>query len=272
MGPEIHAWCGLGRRSILLPGVCALLTCVWDRSTQCCWPRAKGEFSAAGGSPCVKAGCGDPRVRRQGGVRGMLSAGPQLRSARAGRAGGSALVLLEARHSGSAGCWPRARIRHPEIVRASYQGLIASCAVPRACRDQCPGIGRAPDGPGRPGLTRGRGAAAAGRRRPRAVRLSAPARPPRRSSAPCRLAWRAGDAGARGCPAALPARPGPALRCLQAAAGEARPAPRGAAARGKGRPRQGLMPPHLSRPGRGGRGRRRSGAVTAAAPAPLPNR
>lgn len=118
MRPEIHVWCGLaGLESFPLPGVCALLPCVWDRSTQGCWPRAKGESSAVGGS-CVKAGCGDPWGRRQRGMRGMPSAGPQLSLARAGRAGGSALVLLEARRSGSAGCWPGAEIQRPEIVHA----------------------------------------------------------------------------------------------------------------------------------------------------------
>lgn len=86
-------------------------------------------------------------------------------------------------------------------------GLIASCAVTRACWDQCPGIGRAP---GTPGLTRGRGAAAAGRRRPRAVRPSVRPRPPaaaQQRPLPARRARR--SAGARGRPAALPAGPAP---------------------------------------------------------------
>lgn len=124
-----------------------------------------------------------------------------------------------------------------------------------------------------PGFTRGRGAAAAGRRRPRAVRPSVRPRPPaaaQQRPLPARPAQR--RCGRSGLPRCPPGGTGPAPRCLRGTPGEARPAPRGAAARGKGRPRQGLMPPHLRRPGRGGRGRRRSGAVTAAAPAPLPNR
>lgn len=182
-------------------------------------------------------------------MRGMLG--------RAGRPGGSALVLLAARCSGSAGCWPPARIQRPDILRAQYRGLLAFSAVPRACWARCPGIGRAP-APG-PGLTRGRGAAAAGRRRPRAVRPSVCPPPPARRGAAAPPAGPLGAPGVRALGAAAPPsrRDRPAPRASGGRRGKPAPLPGEPLPAGKGRPRQGLMPPHLSRPGRGGRGRGR---------------
>lgn len=191
-------------------------------------------------------------------MRGTLSAGPQPSLARAGRAGGSALLLSET-----------ARTQHSGIVRAWYRadrilrrdaGVLGSVSGNRTCSwhagphawarsSSC----RAPAPPGRPSVCpppparRGAAAPPAGPHgAPKCGRSGPPRRPPGGTGP-------AASGGRRGKPAPLPGDPLPV---------------------GEGRPRQGLMPPYLSRPDRGGRGRRRrgSGAVTAAAPAPLPNR